>query len=68
MDRNSATSPKFRRAWMPPAVAHAPMVIRRRETARTCWMRSISSGVVTEPSTRETSYGPSTTARVASGK
>ena len=31
-------------------------------------MRSSSSGVVIDPSTSETSYGPSTTARVASGK
>jgi hypothetical protein len=68
MERNSATSPKLRRAWIPPAVAQAPIVITRAETARTCWMRSSSSGVVIEPSTRETSYGPSTTARVASGK
>ena len=26
--RNSRTSPKFRRAWMPPAVAQAPIVTR----------------------------------------
>ena len=61
-------SPKLRNAWIPPLVAQAPMVTTVRDISRTCPMRSISSRVVTEPSTSDTSYGPSTTARVASGK
>ena len=53
--RNSATSAKFRRAWIPPDVAHAPMVISIRDCARTRWIRSASWGVVTDPSTSDTS-------------
>ena len=53
---------------MPPAVAHAPIVTRRRDCSRTIWMRSASSAVVTEPSTRERSYGPSSVLRRASRK
>src|SRR6516162_8369585 len=55
---NSWTSAKFRRAWMPPAVAQAPIVTRRRERRRTRRIRSASAGVVIEPSTSERSYGP----------
>jgi len=51
----SRTSAKFRSAWMPPEVAHAPMVTRNRELARICWMRSASPGVVIDPSTSDTS-------------
>ena len=43
---------------MPPAVAHAPMVTSVRDISRTCRIRSASSAVVIEPSTRDTSYGP----------
>src|SRR5215470_20160381 len=68
MEMNSFTSLKFRSAWMPPAVAHAPMVTRYFEARRTCWMRSASCCVVMEPSTSERSYGPLTTAREASAK
>ena len=53
--RNSATSAKLRSAWMPPAVAQAPIVTSRRELCRICWMRSASSAVVTDPSTSERS-------------
>src|ERR1017187_10163108 len=53
---------------MPPAVAHAPIVIRVRDWRRISWMRSASCGVVTEPSTREMSYGPFWIARDASAK
>src|SRR6478672_6968154 len=53
---------------MPPAVAQAPMVTRKRDMRRTSWMRSASCGVVIDPSTSERSYGPFTTARDASGK
>ena len=52
---NSSTSLKLRSAWMPPAVAQAPMVTRKREARRTSWMRSASWGVVIEPSTSERS-------------
>src|SRR5262245_34591845 len=65
---NSLTSLKLRNDCMPPAVAQAPIVTRNREARRTCWIRSSSCGVVTEPSTSERSYGPSTIARDASGK
>src|SRR6478672_7806004 len=65
---NSRTSAKLRSAWMPPAVAQAPIVTRKRDILRTSWMRSASCAVVIEPSTRERSYGPLTTARDASGK
>src|ERR1043166_684546 len=68
MDVKSFTSAKFRSAWIPPDVAHAPIVIRNFEERRTCWIRSASWGVVIEPSTSDTSYGPLTTARDASGK
>ena len=65
---NSSTSAKLRSAWMPPAVAQAPIVTSRRDMLRTLCMRSRSSGVVIEPSTSERSYGPSTVARLASRK
>ena len=55
---NSRTSLKLRSAWMPPAVAQAPMVISVRDWRRTSCSRSASCGVVTEPSTSDTSYGP----------
>ncbi len=55
MERYSATSAKLRSAWMPPLVAQAPIVTKRREALRTSWMRSASAVVVTEPSTSETS-------------
>ena len=53
---------------MPPAVAHAPIVTRNRDAARTRWIRSASCGVPIEPSTSDRSYGPSITSREASGK
>ena len=53
---------------MPPAVAQAPIATSSRDCSRIRWMRATSPGVVTEPSTRDTSYGPSTVARDASGK
>src|SRR5690348_13227347 len=65
---NSLTSLKLRSAWMPPAVAQAPIVTRNFDARRTAWMRSRSCGVVIEPSTNARSYGPLTTARDASGK
>src|SRR5271165_6578972 len=68
MEVNSFTSLKLRSAWMPPAVAQAPIVTRNLEARRMPWMRSASCGVVMEPSTRERSYGPLSTARDASGK
>ena len=40
----SSTSAKFRSAWIPPAVAQAPIVTRRRDLARTSWIRSASCG------------------------
>ena len=52
---NSATSAKFRSAWMPPAVAQAPIVTRMRDCSRISRIRSASCGVVIEPSTREMS-------------
>ena len=55
---NSWTSAKLRRACTPPAVAHAPIVTSVRDISRTCRIRSASSAVVIEPSTRDTSYGP----------
>ena len=57
-DVNSRTSAKLRSAWMPPAVAQAPIVTRRFDCARTSRIRSASSRVVTEPSTSDRSYGP----------
>src|SRR6185437_5414689 len=68
MDTNSLTSLKFLNAWMPPAVAHAPIVIRYFDARRTAWIRSASCGVVMDPSTNDRSYGPFTTFRDASGK
>jgi hypothetical protein len=65
---NSATSAKLRRAWIPPLVAHAPMHTSIRDAARIWMIRRASRSVVTEPSTRDTSYGPSTTALDASVK
>ena len=53
--RNSATSAKLRSAWTPPEVAHAPMVTSILDCARICWIRAASWGVVTDPSTSETS-------------
>ena len=50
------------------AVAHAPMVTSLPEASRMSWMRSASWGVVIDPSTSETSYGPGASNRVASGK
>jgi hypothetical protein len=38
------------------------------DTRRTSWIRASSCGVVTEPSTSETSYGPFAIALEASGK
>ena len=42
-------------AWMPPAVAQAPMVTSFRDCARMSRIRSASWGVLTEPSTSERS-------------
>src|SRR5690349_12362334 len=53
---------------MPPAVAQAPMLTSWRDCRRTSRMRSASWGVVMEPSTSETSYGPFRDTRVASAK
>ena len=64
----SSMSAWLRSAWIPPAVAQAPIVTSRREAARISRMRSASWAVVTDPSTRDRSYGPSTVARVASRK
>ena len=64
----SSTSAKFFSAWIPPAVAQAPIVTRRFESARTSLIRSASCAFVTEPSTSERSYGPSTRAAPASRK
>src|ERR1019366_5081530 len=44
------------------------IVIRVRDWRRISWMRSAACGVVTEPSTREMSYGPFWIARDASAK
>ena len=49
------TSAKLRRAWIPPAVAQAPMQTRTREAARISAMRRASRSVVTDPSTSDTS-------------
>src|SRR5271167_967420 len=68
MEMNCLTSLKLRNAWIPPAVAQAPIVTRNFEFRRTCWMRSASCGVVMDPSTSERSYGPFNTARDASAK
>src|SRR5579862_1737155 len=46
---------------MPPEVAQAPIVTRKRDAARTCWMRCASSAVVIDPSTSDRSYGPGST-------
>src|ERR1022692_1317378 len=61
-------SAKFRSAWMPPVVAHAPMVTSVADCSRIRRMLSASLGVVTEPSTSETSYGPGRWVEVASVK
>jgi hypothetical protein len=61
-------SAKFRSAWMPPAVAQAPMEISRRERARISRMRSASSAVVIDPSTIDRSYSPCGRSRPASVK
>src|SRR3990172_11346180 len=65
---NSFTSLTLRSAWMPPAVAQAPIVTRSFDAVRIARMRSASFAVVIEPSTRERSYGPLTSAREASRK
>src|SRR3990172_6731127 len=65
---NSFTSLTLRSAWMPPAVAQAPIVTRSFDAVRISRMRSASFAVVIEPSTRERSYGPLTTVRDASRK
>ena len=65
---NSFTSAKFFSAWIPPAVAQAPIVISTFDVRRTSRIRSASCGVVIEPSTSETSYGPPTVFEVASRK
>ncbi len=49
-------------------MAHAPIVTRRRELSLICLIRRASAGVVIEPSTSETSYGPETVARDISVK
>jgi hypothetical protein len=64
---NSWTSAKLRRACTPPAVAHAPIVTSVRDISRTCRIRSASSAVVIEPSTRDTSYGPAAWLEYAAG-
>ena len=51
----SSTSAKLRSAWIPPAAAQAPIVIRRPEAARISRMRRASSAVVIDPSTIERS-------------
>jgi hypothetical protein len=61
-------SPQLRSAWMPPAVAQAPMVMRKRLSARTRTTRRASSGVVMLPSTNAMSYGPRFCRLRASGK
>ena len=56
---HSSTSARLRSAWMPPAVAQAPIVTRvRRLLADRGAMRSASCGVVMLPSTSATSQGP----------
>ena len=50
-------------AWIPPAVAHAPIVTSRWVTARSRAISSACSGVLIEPSTNRTSYGPADDAR-----
>jgi hypothetical protein len=62
------TSAKLRNAWMPPAVAQAPMVTRTPDCSRISRIRRSSAAVVIEPSTSETSYGPPITALEASAK
>ena len=47
--------PQFRSAWMPPEVAQAPMVTRKRHWRRISPIRSTSWAVVIEPSTKPTS-------------
>ena len=49
-------------------MAHAPIVTSRRELSRIRLIRRASAGVVIEPSTNETSYGPVTSARDISVK
>src|SRR5690606_5110315 len=50
------------------AVAQAPMLTSLRDSRRTSRMRSATWGVVMEPSTSETSYGPLRDGVVASAK
>jgi hypothetical protein len=45
----------LRSAWIPPAVAHAPIDTSTFECRRIAWIRSASCGVVIEPSTSEMS-------------
>ena len=57
-----STSAKLRSAWMPPAVAQAPMVTRnRRLLADLRGSAPRRAAVVIDPSTRDTSYGPGRT-------
>jgi hypothetical protein len=58
----------LRSAWIPPAVAQAPIVIKNFDWRRTSRIRSASCGVVIEPSTSATSYGPGAMRLDASGK
>ena len=53
---------------MPPAVAQAPIVISTASCSRTSGSASTSWAVVIEPSTKDTSYGPGSTALDASRK
>jgi hypothetical protein len=57
MEMKSLTSLKLRSAWMPPAVAQAPMVKSLLDARRIAWIRSASWGVVIDPSTSDRSYG-----------
>ena len=67
-DVTRATSAKFFSAWIPPAVAQAPIVISVFDCFRTWRIRSASCAVVIEPSTSDTSYGPGFVALDASRK
>jgi hypothetical protein len=54
-EESSSTSTMLRNAWMPPAVAQAPIVISVFERCRTSRIRRASAAVVIEPSTSDTS-------------
>ena len=56
---HASTSATLRSAWMPPLVAHAPIVTSSRLRSRMSRMRSASCAVVMLPSTSVTSHGPS---------